>query len=101
VSRFRLDHPTRHHVRAEYGHDAVVGFYADVMLGHRVIASYDFFHAAFNRARPLLGCLDFLVSEDFFTGEDLEAALAVIADDFDVPAKVARVVEVIERFKSD
>ena len=62
--------------------------------------SYDFFHPSFNRARPLLGCLDFLVSEGFFDADDLEDALAVIADDLDMPARLVRVVEVIERFKA-
>jgi len=101
MSRFRLDHPTRPNVHAAYGHDAVLGFYVDVMRGHRVIKSYDHFHPLFNRARPLMGGLDFLVAEGFFTADDLEDALIVIADDLDVPKRLARVVEVIERFKSE
>lgn len=100
MSRFRIAHPQRTNIHADYGHDAVVGYFIDVMRGHRVLTSYDFFHPAFNRQRPLMGCLDFLASEGFFTGDDLEDALAVLADDLHVPARLVRVVEVIERFKA-
>jgi hypothetical protein len=64
------------------------------------IASYDTWHPSFNRARSLLGCLDFLVEQEFFTADDLESALVAIADDLDVPSgRLARVVEVMEGFK--
>ena len=51
----------------KHAHDPVLGFYVDLMRGHRVIKSYDFFAPAFNRAMPLMGCLDFLVSEGSFS----------------------------------
>jgi hypothetical protein len=103
MSRFRIDHPTRDRVHAIYGHDPVLGFFADMMREGRdkPTVSYDTWHPMFNRARPLLGCLDFLAAEGFFTGEQLEDALAVIADDLDVPARLVRVVEVIERLKEE
>jgi hypothetical protein len=103
VSRHRIDHPTRKNVHAIYGHDPVLGFFVDVFIERREkpIASYDTWHPSFNRARPLHGCLDFLAAEGFFTGDDLEDALAHVQDDTRVPKRLARVVEVIERFKSD
>ncbi len=55
------------------------------------IASYDIWHPAFNRARPLMGCLDFLVAEGFFTGDDLEDTLAHAQDGTRVPKRLARV----------
>jgi hypothetical protein len=102
MSRFRIDHPSRPNIHAEAGHDPVLGFFVDVMREgrDRPLKSYNHFSPTFNRARPLLGCLDFLVAEGFFTGEQLEDALAVFADDLDVPTRLVRVVEVIERFKS-
>ena len=99
MSRFRIDHPTRPDLHAEAGHDPVLSYFVDVMKGHRVIKSYDFFHPTFNRARPLMACLDFLVAEEFFTADDLHEALAHVQDGTRVPRRLARVVEVIERFK--
>jgi hypothetical protein len=88
VSRFRIDHPPRKNVHAIYGHDPVLGFFVDVFMNGRdkPIASYDFFQPAFNRARPLMGCLDFLVEQEFFTADDLEDALAHVQDGTPVPA---------------
>jgi hypothetical protein len=61
----------------------------------------DVVHPTFNRERPLLGCLDFLVEQEFFTGEDLEDALIAIADDLDVGSEeVQHVVEVVMEFKA-
>ena len=85
MSRFWIDHPSRDDVHANAGNEAVVGFFLDVMRGDRVITSYDCFHPLFNRARPLIGCLDFLVSEAFFIGEALEDALVFLQDDAPTP----------------
>jgi hypothetical protein len=103
VTRFRLDHPTRVGVHAIYGHDPVLAFFVDVMREGRdkPLASYDTWHPTFNRERPLLGCVDFLASEGFFTRDKLNDALVVVADDLDVPKRLVRVVEVIERFKAE
>jgi hypothetical protein len=51
--RFRIDHPTHHDVHAEAGHDAVIGFFVDLMQGDRVMKGCDFFLPLFNRARRL------------------------------------------------
>jgi hypothetical protein len=67
MSRFRIEHPTREGIHAEAGHDPVLSYYVDLMRGHRVLTSYDFFHPLFNRARPLLGCVGFLASAGFST----------------------------------
>jgi hypothetical protein len=85
MSRFRVDHPIRDHIHAIYGHDPVLGFFVDVFMEGRdkPLAAFDHFSPAFNRAQPLLGCLDFMVTEGFFTGDDLESALVVIADVID------------------
>jgi len=101
MSRFRIDHPTKPAIHAEAGHDPVTGFFVDVMKGHRVIKSYDFFQPSFNRARPLMGCLDFLVNETFFSGEDLEAALIALETDYgdDVDRGVRRAMQVVAEFK--
>lgn len=56
----RIDHPTRCNVLAVAGHDPVAGCFVDVVCDERAIASYDCFHALFHRARPVMGCLDFL-----------------------------------------
>lgn len=82
MSRFRIDHPTIKNIHAEAGHDPVLGFFVDIMREgrSRPLKSYDHFHPLFNRARPLLGCLDFLVSEGFMTGEQLEEALVYLQD---------------------
>jgi hypothetical protein len=98
MSRFRVDHPTRQDLRAEAGHDAVMGFFVDVMGGDRMIASYDFFHAKFNRERPLIGCLDFLVSEGFLTGDELEEALVFLQDGEPTPSDM-RVAEIVMELK--
>jgi hypothetical protein len=98
--RFRIDHPTRTDMHAEAGHDPVMGFFVDVMQGHRVIKSYDFFHPLFNRTRPLLGCLDFLVSEGFFTGDELEDALVCLQDGEPEPSDM-RVVDIVMDFRRD
>lgn len=73
--------------------------HVDVMRGHRVIKSYDFFHPAFNPARPLMGCLDFLVSEGFFTGDELNDALVYLQDGWPKPEDM-RVVVIVMGFKS-
>jgi hypothetical protein len=70
----------------------------DVMHGERVVKSYDHFHPLFNRQRPLMGCLDFLVSEGFMSGEQLEDALIFIQDGFPEPEDM-RVVNVVFEFK--
>ena len=64
------------------------------MKSHRVIRSYDSFHPLFNRERPLLGCLDFLVSEGSFTGEQLEDALVLLQDREPEPTDM-RVVNIV------
>lgn len=100
MSRFRIDHPTIENVHAEAGHDPVLGFFVDVMKGHRVVNSYDHFHPLFNRQRPLMGCLDFLVSEGFFTGEQLEDALVYLQDGWpEASAEVMCIVRVIIEMK--
>jgi hypothetical protein len=100
VSRHRIDHPTRNHVHAIYGHDAVIGFFVDVFIENREkpIASYDFFQPTFNRERPLMACLDFLVSEGFFTADDLEDALVYLQDGSPKPRDM-RVVEIVMNMK--
>jgi hypothetical protein len=102
VSRFRIDHPHRPDLHAEAGHDAVLSFFVDVMKGERAIKSYDFFAPSFNRARPLMGCLDFLVAEGFFTGDELNDALVFLQDGHleALPPGVARTVDVVVRFKA-
>jgi hypothetical protein len=101
MSRFRIEHPSKPELHAEAGHDPVLSFYVDIMKGQRVIKSYDHFHPLFNRQRPLLGCLDFLVSQGFFTGEQLEDALVYVQDGWPEPTEgVMRVVEIVERFMS-
>lgn len=101
MSRFKIDHPIKRELHAEAGHDPVVGFYVDVMHSHRVIKSYDFFKPLFNRARPLMGCLDFLVSEGFFTTDELHEALIAIQDGEEhVPSGVLRTVDVVMGFKA-
>lgn len=101
MSRFRIVHPTREGVHAIYGFDAVLGFFVDVHREGRYkpIASYDAFNPSFNRARPLMGALDFLASEDFFTADDLHAALAHVQDGTRVPKRLMPVVQVILNFK--
>lgn len=100
MSRFHIAHPTRPDLHAEAGHDPLLSYFVDIMKGHRVIKSYDSWHPLFNRARPLMGALDYLASEGFYTGDDLEDALAMIADDLDVPKRLVRVVDVVMAFKS-
>jgi hypothetical protein len=47
-----------------------------------------------------MGCLDFLVSEAFFTGDELEEALVYLQDGWPTPTgDVMRVVEVVAAFK--
>ena len=98
MSRFRIDHPARHDTHADAGHDPVLGFFVDVVRGERVIASHDFFHPLFNQSRPLIGCLDFLVSERFFTGDELEDALSHLRDGDPTPSDT-RVAEIVLKFK--
>ena len=93
MSRFRIDHPTRQDLHADAGHDPMMGFFVDVMQGHRVLRSYDFFQPCFNRSRPLIGCLDFLMSEGFFTGDELQDALVFLQDGAPTPSDM-RVVEI-------
>jgi hypothetical protein len=103
VSRFRIDHAHRPDLHAEAGHDPVLGFFVDVMREgrDRPVKSYDHFHPAFNRPRPLMGCLDFLASEGFFTGDELHDALIAIQDGEDnVPSGVQRTIEVVMQFKA-
>jgi hypothetical protein len=95
--RFRIDHP-RTDMHTQAGHDPVVGFFVDVLRRDHVIKSYDFFQARFNRSRPLMGCLDFLVSEGFFTGDELEDALVYLQDSAPVPSDM-RIVEIVMEFK--
>lgn len=48
-----------------------------------------------------MGALDFLVVEGFFTGDELNDALAHLQDDTRVRSrKVRRVVKVVERLKA-
>lgn len=61
-ARWGRDRGRRCHRRIT-GHDPVAGCFVDVVRDERVIESYDCFHPLFNRSRPLMGCLDFLVSE--------------------------------------
>jgi hypothetical protein len=101
MSRCRLDHPTKPGVQAAYGHDPVMGFFVDIMKGDRLVKSYDFFNPSFNRARPLMGALDFLAAEGFFTTDQLHEALIYLQDGGRRPSKgVARVVEVVSMFKA-
>jgi hypothetical protein len=58
----------------------------------------DCFHPLFNRARPLIGCLDFLVSEGFFTGDELHDALVFVQDGLPTPNN-PRVVEIVRAFE--
>ena len=48
------------------------------------------------------GCLDFLVSEGFFTADELQDALVYLQDGHlePLPPGVARTVEVVVRFKA-
>jgi hypothetical protein len=102
VARFQLDHPTREGVHAEYGFDAVVGFFVDVFRegSDKPIASYDSFHPLFNRARPLIGALDFLACEGFFDAEDLEDAITALHEPVDVPDELREIADVIMNFKA-
>jgi hypothetical protein len=65
-----------------------------------VFRSYDFFEPSFNRERPLLGCLDSLVAQGFFTGEQLEAAQAYLQDGGRTPSDT-RVVDIVMDFRRD
>ena len=101
MSRFRIDHPLKPELHAEAGYDPVMGFFVDVMREgrSRPVKSYDHFNPMFNRERPLIGCLDFLVSEGFFTGDQLEDALVFLQDGEPEPDDM-RVVDVVSEFKS-
>jgi hypothetical protein len=68
------------------------------MCGHRVLRLYDFFVPSFNRARPPMGCLDFLVFDGFFAGDELEHALVYLQDGEPVPCDM-RVVEIVVTLK--
>lgn len=70
----------------------------DIMKGHRVLKSYDHFHPLFNRQRPLMGCLDFLVAEGFFTGDELNDALIFLQDGSPEPENM-RVANIVLEFK--
>ncbi len=100
MSRHHLDHPTKPGVQAAYGHDPVMGFFVDVLRHDRTIKSYDFLQPSFNRARPLMGALDFMVAEGFFTADQLHAALVFLQDGGRRPPKgVARVVGIVMEMK--
>jgi hypothetical protein len=94
----RIEHPVRPGVRAEAGHDPIAGFFVDIVYGEQAIATYDCFHPLFNRSRPVIGCLDFLVSQGFFSGDALEQALAFLQDGAPTPSDM-RVVEIVTEFE--
>jgi hypothetical protein len=45
-----------------------------------------------------MGCLDFMVEHQFFTADDLEAALIAIADDLDLTSDSVR--RVVAEFRA-
>lgn len=103
MSRFTLDHPTRAGVRCEFGHDAGLGFFAEVFKDGRSkpTAVVDVF--TLGRAVTLQEVLDFMVEHCFFSTDQLHEALAWIATDEDESWRpngdVMRVVEVVARLR--
>jgi hypothetical protein len=51
------------------------------------------------RAVKLIECLDFLAEQGFFTADELQDALVVLADDVEVPERLERVVDVVVGFR--
>lgn len=73
-ARFRVNHPAGPGAYAWAGVDHVLGFFVEVRgLGKR--KTYDAFDLGYNRERPLWGALTFLLSQGFYTRQDLESAL--------------------------
>lgn len=100
MSRHSIDHPTLPNVQAIYGYDPVMSYFVDIFNGDRLLKSWDIFNPSFNRERPLMGALDFMVAEDFFTTDQLQDALTWIQDGGRRPRSkgVMRAVEVIMEF---
>jgi hypothetical protein len=105
MRRFQLaDHPHELALTAEYGFDPFCGFFVEVVLESRdqPLAVYDALQTGYDHHRPLLGALDFLVSQRFFTQKEIESALDAYAGHEDEPqlSKRARsAFRVIENFK--
>jgi len=101
MSRFRIDHPTRPGAYAEYGHDHMLGFYAECFIDQRSkpTAVLDFFKLG--RTVTLQDCFEFLIAEGLIDRADLETALTAMQDSTRVRSRnVRRIVEIVGAFKS-
>lgn len=106
MPRFTLDdHPHDPELRAEYGFDPLplIEWFVEVFYAGRAkpLIVYDASEPIYDRARPLLGALLFLVQEQFFSGGELQEALDAHAapEPRRVSAGVRRVLEVVQNFK--
>lgn len=71
MNRFIVNHPTDKGLRASYGLDRALGFFAELKRGERILAEYDRIHPPYADKQ---GLLDFLVRNGFFTATEVQLA---------------------------
>ena len=100
--KFSILHPEHENIRAEYGWDHAIGFFVQVFEDAYPTAEYDALQPRYNRARPLNGALAFLVSQTFFSGDELEEALARMSVEewSEIPEPARRVAQVVLNFRA-
>ena len=104
---FRLRHPQRPGVVADYGYDGPSGrgFFVDVREGGALIDRYDATYAtsaSYDRQRPLDGALRFLATWGFYAADDLEEALGRLLHELprEMPRRLRRIALVVLNVKS-
>jgi hypothetical protein len=98
VSRFRIVHPHRSEIYAVAGVDHAVGMFVEVHREgrSRPFKSLDFF--TLGRSVTLNDCFEFSIENEFFTREQLEAALVWLQDGSPTPRDM-RVLGIITEMK--
>jgi hypothetical protein len=99
MARFRIEHPKEPDLYAIGGHDHMLGFFCELYKEgrERPLKVLDVFKMG--KAITLQDCFDFLVTEGFFTRDDLEETLVCFQDGKRVPKRLEKVVKIVQDFK--
>lgn len=100
--RFTLRHPAHRDRRAEYGYERdAFAFFVHVFEQDACVGRYDALTEGYDHRFPLQGALDYLISQGFFSREDLESALTRGQYELfeEMPRRLRRAGLVVHHFK--